>query len=59
MKPCLWKSCKGKIIDGRCYKCARSDNLKHELYIERKQMEAHRNWKSYGSNYNKLRREKI
>ncbi len=51
MKPCLWKFCEGKIINGRCYKCARSDNLKHELYIERKQMEVHHNWKSYGTGY--------
>ncbi len=59
MKPCLWKSCEGKIINGRCYKCARSGNLKYELYIERKQMEAYHNWKSYGTGYKtKSRKEK-
>ncbi len=60
MKKCIWKICGGLVdyLTGRCYKCARSGNLKYELYVERKQMGKHHNWKSYGSNYKtKLRKE--
>ena len=53
MKPCLWKSCDGKLIDGKCYKCGRSGNLKYELYIESEKLKAHHDYQTSWRDYTK------
>lgn len=58
MKSCLWRKCGGLIIDGKCYKCGRSGNLKHEKYVEEEQLKTHHDWQTSWRDYSKSKSRK-